>query len=95
MFTLCVYLFTKDEYEDEEDEEDYDEDEVDASGQPVKKKKKKRKRMTGRKVKGQLSDKAQDFQVSKQNDHLPRLMGISCSCTFLRVFLRIFFFPFF
>ena len=56
--------------EEDEDDEDYDEDGVDApdgSGRKKKRKKKKRRRMAGRKSKGQLSDKPQDFQVRENN----------------------------
>ena len=38
---------------------------MDAGGKKKRKKKKKRKRMKGRKVKGHLSDKPQDFQVGQ------------------------------
>ncbi len=54
--------------EEEDEDEDLDEegeDATDAPGGKKKKKKKKRKRMSGRKLKGQLSDKPQDFQVSR------------------------------
>ena len=57
----------EDEEDEDEDEEEYDEEGVDAPDGTKKKRrrKKKRKRMTGRKSKGHLSDKPQDFQVRK------------------------------
>ncbi len=56
-------LINTDEEEDEDEDEDVDGDEGDGSG--GKKKKKKKKRIGGRKVRGKLSQKTQDFQVSK------------------------------
>ena len=70
MFSVKGYsvISFSDEDEEEEDDEDYDEEGVDApdgSGRK-KKRKKKRKRMAGRKSKGHLSDKPQDFQVREK-----------------------------
>ena len=68
--SYSIVGLSDDEEEEDEDDEDYDEEGVDAvngSGRKKKRKKKKRRRMAGRKSKGQLSDKPQDFQVSENN----------------------------
>ena len=65
-----IVWLSDEEEEEDEDDEDYDEDGVDASdgsGRKKKRKKKKRRRMAGRKSKGTLSDKPQDFQVRENN----------------------------
>ena len=66
--SYSIVCLSDEDEEKEEDDEDYDEEGVDApdgSGRK-KKRKKKRKRMAGRKSKGHLSDKPQDFQVRKK-----------------------------
>ena len=68
--SYSIVGLSDEEEEEDEDDEDYDEDGVDApdgSGRKKKRKKKKRRRMAGRKSKGTLSDKPQDFQVRENN----------------------------
>lgn len=58
-------MFLHSDDEEEEEDEDIDMDQPDApDGAPSKKKSKKKKKLGKRKVRGSLSNKPQDFQVS-------------------------------